>query len=154
MRGVSAAIRRRTPAGDAGSAVVEFVGLGMLLLLPVVYLVLCLGRLQAAAFAAEGAAHEAARIMATSAEPEEAVRTSQEAVGMVLADQGFGDQAGADALRVACPSTPCGGADQPVTAEVTVEVVLPGVPAFVDGMVPTHVPVVARSTGVTERFAP
>ena len=37
---------------DRGSAVVEFVTLGVLLLVPLVYLVLAMGRVQAATYAA------------------------------------------------------------------------------------------------------
>ena len=36
---------------DEGSAVVEFVTIGVLMMVPLVYLVLCLGRVQAAAYA-------------------------------------------------------------------------------------------------------
>ncbi len=55
--------------GDEGSAVVEFVGLVVVLLVPLVYLVLVVGRLEAATFAAEGAAREAARVFVASDEP-------------------------------------------------------------------------------------
>lgn len=52
---------------EQGSAVIEFITLGMLLLLPVAYLVLILGRVQAATFAANGAAREATRSYVTAA---------------------------------------------------------------------------------------
>ena len=45
---------------------IEFIAAALLLILPVLYLVLVLGRLQAATFAAEGAAREAGRSFTTS----------------------------------------------------------------------------------------
>lgn len=46
---------------ERGSASLEFLALGLLLLVPLVYLILVLGQLQAAALAADGAARQAAR---------------------------------------------------------------------------------------------
>jgi hypothetical protein len=62
--------RRPDPAAgsaEQGSAAVEFLTLGVLLLVPLVYLVLTLGALQGAAFAAEGAARQAARTLVLAA---------------------------------------------------------------------------------------
>ena len=49
---------------DSGNAVVEFLGLAVTLLVPLVYLVLVLGRLQAGTFAADAASRDAARAYA------------------------------------------------------------------------------------------
>ena len=54
---------------DAGNAIVEFLGAALLLLVPLVYLVLVLGRLQAATFATAGAAREAARAYTAALAP-------------------------------------------------------------------------------------
>ncbi|NKY41663.1 pilus assembly protein, partial [Cellulomonas septica] len=56
---------------DDGSAVLEFLGVALVLLLPTVYLVLVLGRLQAATFAVEGAAREAARTAVAADDPQQ-----------------------------------------------------------------------------------
>lgn len=50
-------------AGDAGAAVVEFVFLALLLMIPVVYLVVSLARVQEATFAAQAVARDAGRAM-------------------------------------------------------------------------------------------
>ena len=42
--------------GDAGNAVVEFLGISLILLIPLVYLVLTLAKVQGASYAVEGAA--------------------------------------------------------------------------------------------------
>ncbi len=50
--------RVRLSRRDRGRAVVEFVFLGVLLLVPLIYLVMVIGRIQAAAFAVSTAARE------------------------------------------------------------------------------------------------
>ncbi|MFP5333879.1 MAG: pilus assembly protein [Actinomycetes bacterium] len=143
---------RRASAGDAGSAVVEFVTLGVLLLVPVVYLVITLGRVQAGVFAAEGAAREAARAF-TAAEDEGAgAHRARAAVLLAFHDQGFRDADPARSLVVDCEEDPCLQPEARVRVEVTLDVVLPGVPRFVDAVVPTRVPVSAEALAVVDRF--
>lgn len=142
----------RPPHGDAGSAVVEFVTLGVLLLLPVVYLVTTLGRLQAGAFAVEGAAREAARAFATATDEASGSGRAHAAVLLALTDQGFTDVDPDAALDVACELDPCHQPEGRITVTVTFDVVLPGVPRFVDAVVPTRVPVSADAVAVVDRF--
>lgn len=147
----------RRPRGfggsDDGSAVVEFVTLGVLLLVPVTYLVLTMGRLQAAAFATESAAREAGRVFVTAPDERVGVSRAQAVVALALHDQGFTDADPARATRISCQASPCLSGNARVTVTVTVDAVLPGVPAFVDAVVPTHVPVTAHSVAVVERFS-
>ena len=145
--------RVRGQRRDDGSAVVEFVTLGVLLLVPVVYLVLVLGRLQAAAFTAEGAAREATRVFVTAPDDETAAQHAQAAVRLALADQGFDDVDPARAAVVECDTTPCLQPESVVRVTVTVDVLLPGVPGFVDAVVPARVPVRADAVAVVDRFA-
>lgn len=135
--------RLRGVDGDAGNAVVEFLGVALLLLVPVVYLVLVLGRLQAATFAAEGAAREAGRSLVTAETAEEGRRAALASVRLALADQGFTDVDTAGALAVACPMTDCLAPGSDVEVRVTVEVPLPFVPGFVRDAVPFAIPVSA-----------
>lgn len=148
-----AAQARTHRSDDSGSALLEFLTLGVLLLVPVVYLVLCLGRVQAAAFAVEGASREAARVLASAPDQERARRQVDAVVTMALRDQGL---AGADDpapdVTVECSDQPCTVPETQVRVTVEVDVVLPGVPAFVDAVVPTRVPVRAVAESVVERF--
>jgi len=137
--------------GDRGSAVVEFVVLGVLMLVPVVYLVLCVARLQAAAFAAEGGAREAARVVAAPGPQGRAAADARAVVALALEDQGF--EASRGRLDVRCSADPCSAPGSLVRATVTVDVVLPGVPALLGGVVPTRVPVVATGSAAGDRFA-
>lgn len=144
----------RRPRGDTGSAVVEFVSLAVLLLVPVIYLVLTVGRVQAAAFAVEGASREAARSVAAAPDDATGARRAATAVQLALSDQGFarpGDPA--PGLSVDCSASPCTAAEGLVRVTVEVDVVLPGVPGFLDGVIPTRVPVSAHGVAIVDRFA-
>jgi hypothetical protein len=144
-------VRLGTRHGDEGSAVIEFVSLGLLLMLPLVYLVLCLGRVQAATFAADGAAREAARAFVTSADQQDGEARAAVAVRLGLLDHGFYVDP-RQALTLQCSATPCLQPRQRVTARVRLEVVLPGVPRFFDRVVPTRVSVGARQLAVVDAY--
>lgn len=142
---------RRAPTDDDGSAVVEFVTLGLLLLMPVVYLVVTLGRIQAATYATEAAARSAARAVATADDEARARRDALAAVRVALLDQGF-DTDPAAALTLTCPATSCLEPGTRVSTSVTVDVVLPGIPSAVDDLVPAHVEVTSRSADTVDAF--
>jgi Flp pilus assembly protein TadG len=73
---------------DAGTAIVEFVWLAILLMVPLVYVVLAAASLQRAAFAETSAARDAARAYATAGSDAEGERRAEEAVALALHDQG------------------------------------------------------------------
>lgn len=148
-------VANRLSAGgrrDDGSAVVEFVTLGVLLLIPVVYLILTLGRIQAAAFAAEGAAREAGRAFVTASDERSGAERVRAAVLLAARDQGFDDVDPDTAVVIECSAVPCLQPEGRVVVRVEIEAVLPGVPAFIDAVVPTSVPVSAESVAVVDRF--
>ncbi len=136
---------------DRGSAVVEFVTIGVLMLVPVVYLVLATAGVQAAAFATESAAREAARIVVTADDEQQSQQRVVAAVGWALRDQGIeADPAGA--VQVLCSAQPCLTSGADVTVVVAVEVLLPAVPAGLSQVVPLVVPVSASHTQVVDEF--
>lgn len=139
-----------TPEAERGSAMVEFLGAALILLIPLVYLVVTLGRVQAGAFAAEGAARDAVRAMVTAESSSAGAARAETAVGIALADQGFARESGV--LSLECSTSPCltpGGA---VGAVVRVEVPLPLLPDAVRGWVPLTVPVEAVRTATVDRY--
>ncbi|NTW39873.1 MAG: pilus assembly protein [Cellulomonadaceae bacterium] len=165
MRRLRSAVRRATcalAADDAGNAVVEFLGVALVLLVPTVYLVLVLGRLQSAAFAVDGAAREAARAFVTTEVardragadgrdlPASGVRAVA-ATGIALADQGLDPGDAADSLTVTC-SAECGAPGSEVTTTVEVVVDLPGVPQWLQSVVPLRVPVSASATAAVDTY--
>lgn len=143
--------RRLREDGERGSAVVEFLGVSLLLLVPVVYLVLTLSTVQAATFAAEGAARDAGRMVAQAPTMAEATMGARAAVEVAFADQGL-DVDGARALRATCSGEPCLAPGSHVLVEVSADVPLPLVPDFLAGTVPAAVPVRATHLTVVPAF--
>lgn len=141
---------RQAAARDEGSAILEFIALSLLLLVPLVYLVLTLARVQAGAFAAESAANAAARsaVVEGVAEREDGASVSaamagadaraSRAASLAASDFGFGEDDASLALTCegACLE-PGGNMD----AEVTITVALPGIPGFVRAWIPLEVEV-------------
>lgn len=140
-------------ASDRGNAVVEFLGVALVLLLPLLYLVLTVGRIQAATFAVEGASREAARAFVTAPSVAEARSRAGAAVMIALEDQGFRDHGAADALSLACSTSPCLSPGGDVAAHVRLDVPLPLVPAFVRDVVPLSVPVESRFVASVDEYA-
>ena len=73
---------------DDGSAVVEFVFLAILLMVPLVYVVLSALAVQRAAFATTTGAREAARAYATAGSDAEGEQRAEAAVSLAMHDQG------------------------------------------------------------------
>ncbi|GER24023.1 hypothetical protein NCCP1664_25180 [Zafaria cholistanensis] len=124
---------RRMQCGDgkgcgaeAGSAVVEFVFLGVLLLVPVVYAILAVSQLQAAAFAAVGAADHAAKVFVAADTEPRARAAAVDAAARAVRNMGL--PAGSEDVSVRC-SGPCLHPGSRVTVTVTVSVALPLLPA-------------------------
>lgn len=142
----------RPDHGDEGNAVVEFLAVTLLLLIPIIYLVLVVGRLQAATFAAEAGAREAGRAFTSSAGPDDGARRAVAAVALALEDQGFGSVDAAGALALACSGDPCLLPGSSVRVRVAFDVDLPGVPSFVRAVVPLAVPVSAEQVAPVDEF--
>ncbi len=134
---------------EQGSAVVEFVTLAVILLIPLVYLVLLLGRVQAGAYAVSQASREAGRAYVTAGTGEDAGARARAAARIAFADQRF-EEVGR--LELACDGTPCLRPDGRVRTTATVRVPLPLVPAFVRDVVPLSVPVSASHVSTVDRF--
>lgn len=135
---------------DEGSAIVEFLGVALVLLVPVVYLVLVLARLQSAAFAVDGAAREAARAVVTADDTETAALRAVASVDLALGDQGVTADP-ADVLTVAC-DVQCLTPGTTVTVRVAVDVTLPGIPGWLADVVPLSVPVTSTATAVVDTY--
>lgn len=134
---------------ERGSAVVEFVALGVLLLIPLVYLVLLLARVQAGAYAVSQAAREAGRAFVTAPAEADALPRALAAARLGFEDHRFGD---VGRLTIRCDTTPCLTPDAHVRTTATVTVPLPLVPAFVRDAVPLSVPVTASHVSTVDRF--
>lgn len=127
---------------DDGAAVIEFTILVTLVLIPIVYLVIAVMQVQAAAFAVTQAAREAGRAYAQADTIQQARSDSWAAVDLALADQGFA--ARADTLRVDCHARGCLAPGAQVTVRVDLRVRLPFLPESLAGSTIGSVPVSAE----------
>ncbi len=134
---------------ERGSAVIEFTALAVLLLVPIIYLIVAMARLQAGTYAVAVAAREAARAFVTSPTEGSALARANAAAGLAFGDQGF---ASAGTIQVSCQASPCltPQATMSVTADLQVE--LPGVPSVVAAAIPTSVGLSATHVLTVDRF--
>ena len=144
---------RGTEVREGGSALVEFLGASLVLLVPLVYLVLTVGRVQAASFAAESAASGAARVFVTSPDQRSGAALAVDATRLAFEDQHVPLDDAAGAVSLSCLGGACGTSGTAVVARVRVEVALPMVPAFLRGHLPLAVPVEATAHGTFPRYA-
>lgn len=152
MNGIRGRIARRLRSDGAredGSAVVEFITLGVVLLIPLVYLVLFMGRLQAGSYAAATAAREGGRAYVTAPEAAGATGRAQAAATLSFEDQGFGSEA---TLGVTCDGSPCLRPEGRISTTARVVVPLPLIPGFVRAVVPLQVPITATHVSTVDRF--
>ena len=138
--------------GEDGSAAVEFVTAGILLLVPLVYLVVAVAAIQAGAFAVEGASRQAARVSVQAATPAEARAQAGTAVDFALSD--FGVEPRTASVTVACEPRPtdCLTRRGFVTVTVAARIPLPLAPPALGAKVPLSVPLAATTTEQVSRF--
>lgn len=127
-------LRRRADDGERGSAILEFLVVGVLLTLPVFYLVITMAKLQAGAYAVSGAAREAGRMYVTAPDEGSAASRARAGAALVFADHGLDGDMG-----VTCSASPCLSRGATVRVETAVDVHLPLVPDFLGAVVPTSV---------------
>ena len=135
--------------GDEGNALVEFVVLGVLVLVPLVYVVLTVFQVQRHAYALTSAAREGGRVFVLASSGDEAFARAETAIRISLADQGVD----ADAVGVdfRCSQDPCLSPGGRVDVLLRARAPLPLVPASLGGS-PTSVEVSARQTAVVDSY--
>jgi hypothetical protein len=136
------------PAED-GRAIVEFIVLGLLLLLPMTYLVVTAARVQAASFAASLAGREAGRAFVTASSDDDGLARARAAAALAFADFDFGAEG---RMAVSCDRKPCLRPQGRVSTTATITVRLPLVPDFVADRVPSSVTVSSTSLSTVDRF--
>ncbi|MFV0634285.1 pilus assembly protein [Demequina sp.] len=128
---------RRQWRSDEGGALVEFLGVTVVLMVPLLYAVVAVAHLQAATYAVEGSSRAAARGAALAAleaieaggSDAQGIATAQAhaqaAVELALEDFGVG---GEPVVTVACGAAGCTGEQGEFVVTVAVDVPLPGIP--------------------------
>ncbi|WP_022890551.1 hypothetical protein [Agromyces italicus] len=138
-------------AGERGSASLEFLTVGVLLLVPLVYLVLALASIQGGALAVEGAARQAARVAVQAGDRATAVSAVERAVRVALAD--YGMDAGDASVTIDCQDADCGQPGSRIRVSVQASVGLPLVPDVLSLDRVGSVSLEASATQTVSRFA-
>lgn len=135
---------------DRGSMLIEVTFLMVILMLPLFYLVGTVGRLQAGAYAASGAAREAGRAYATAAEAETGPGRGVAAANLVFDAHGF--DSGEGSIAVSCATSSCLAPGGSLVVTSTVNVELPLIPTFLSGVLPTSVTMTSSHTEPVDEF--
>jgi hypothetical protein len=145
-------MRPSRPCSDEGSAALEFITAGFLLLIPLVYLVLAMAAIQGGALSVEGASRQAARVFVQAGDAGSAQARAQTAVDFALDDFGLG--AVASTVKISCRPDPavCLTRRGFVTVTVTASVPLPLVPNVLALKTPLSIPMRGTSTEQVSRF--
>ena len=131
---------------ERGSAIVEFHFLGILLLVPLVYIMLAVLDVQRTAYAVTQAAREAGRLY---------VATGDEAAAHAAAAVALGDhdvEPAAVELIVECSASPCYQPGSEIAVTVQSSVPLPLVPDVLAGVANARIPVSATHVAVVDVF--
>ena len=142
--------RLEASSDDSGNAIVEFIYLAILLMVPLVYLLLTVFRVQGSAFAVSSAAREAGRVYATSEVIDEAGPRALTAARIVMSDSNL--TLDARDIRISCSSDPCLAPGSRVTVVIAHDVSLPLLPKVFDGRGLATVRVTSSHLEVVDRF--
>ena len=143
-------MRRPKLSAEEGSASLEFITAGVILLVPSVYLVLAISTVQSATFAVEGAARQAARVFVTSDSVEVAQARADQAIAFGFSDYGL--DSGHAEVSVRCSESNCLSPDSLVTIDVRTVVAMPLIPPILGLNQVALVPVSSSSTAHVSRF--
>ncbi|MEO8105958.1 MAG: pilus assembly protein [Actinomycetes bacterium] len=134
---------------DEGAAMVEFVLLAVVLVVPLCYIVLAVFELQSAAFGANAATREAARVFVRAPSTVVGEQRAHTAAALTLADHGIDLES--SALTLSCSASPCltPGASVQVTYRSTVR--LPFLPVLGSREI-ASVPISATHTQVVDEY--
>lgn len=122
------AFRRCVTADDRGSAALEFILAGVVLLVPIVYLVIAIGLVQGQSLGAEAGARHLARAISTAADPADAEGRADRVLAAVVEEYGL-DEGAVDVSLTCVPSgSTCPQAGATLVVTLTTMVELPLVP--------------------------
>jgi hypothetical protein len=128
--------------------VLEFTFLGLILLVPVVYLILSAAQLQGGSFAVVGAADHAAKVFVEAETPAQAHARARQAALVALDDFGFA--AGQADIGISCDGQ-CLAPGSSATVVVRLEVPLPLIPTL-PGLNSSAATVESTASQSVERF--
>lgn len=142
---------RRVLTDEGGSASLEFITVGLILLVPLVYLIVALGTIQSQALGVETASRQLARTIASAPDAATAELRAQRVREAIAAEYGI-DPSHLD-VQVRCSTPgPCPAAGAVVSVTVATEVALPLVPPVFGLDQVSRVPVTATGVQKVSRY--
>lgn len=137
---------------DGGSASLEFITVGLLMLIPLVYLVVALGTIQGQSLGVDAAARHTARAISLASDSDAAGQRADAVLTTVAAE--YGIEPGELHVAVSCLplASPCPSAGATVMVTVSTRVKLPLVPALLGLDRIASVSVEAASAQKVSRF--
>lgn len=137
---------------DEGSAALEFITVGLILLVPLVYLIAALGVIQERTLGVEAAARHTARVISLAPDADAAVARSEQVLAGIVEEYGLD----ADAVDVSLSCVPaaseCPAAGATVTVTVLTRVSLPLMPSLFGLDRSTAIPVEASAVQKISRL--
>lgn len=141
------------PVGDdVGSAALEFIAVGLLLLVPLVYLVIALGAVQEQSLGVETGARHIARVVATAPDSGAAAARADAVLRAVVEEYGLDRSRVGVSLTCRPVAAECPSAGSTVVVEVRTRVALPLVPPILGLDRIVSVPVEASAVQKVSRF--
>lgn len=123
-------MRRWRPwaTNDEGSAALEFIVVGVIMLVPLVYLVIALGVVQEQTLGAEAAARHTARVIALAPDAEAAAERSERVLAGVIDEYGLDAESVEVSLRCRPAGSECPAAGATLIVTVATRAGLPLMP--------------------------
>lgn len=115
---------------DNGSAALEFIAVGVVLLVPLVYLIIALGSIQEQTLGAEAAARHTARAIALAPDAESAQSSGERVLASVSEQYGIDPDSAEVSVTCGPATTACPSAGATITVVVAAKVSLPLIPAI------------------------
>lgn len=120
--------RRSRRSDERGNAMVEFTWLGILLLVPLVWIMLAVFDVQRGAYSVSAAARAGARAYTLADSDADGLARAHRAIDLAMTDQGLKPS---DAtVHISCTTNPCHSPGGVVTVRVHSQVALPWMPAI------------------------
>jgi len=143
---------RRSASDEEGSAALEFIAVGVILLVPLVYLVIALGAIQEQTLGTEAAARHMARVIAQAPDAASASERSDAVLAAVVDEYGL-DAAAVDVSLSCTPAgVGCPSAGATILVTVATRVRLPLMPEILGLDRSTAVPVQADAVQKMSRL--
>ena len=144
--------RVSTDADEAGSAALEFILVGLLLLVPIVYLIVSLGLIQGQSLGVEAGARHLARAVSQAPDAASARDRADRVLHAVVQEYGI-DPATLDVALTCRPAgATCPEAGATLVVTVTAEVALPLVPPVLGLERLARIPIEASAVQRVSRF--